>query len=266
MKQKQRQYFRVALLTLIVGCLTYAPATFGSSGQGWDAPITIHEGSKHFTDYQTLYGTGGVAYYQFTISQPTTVHFRVGISRLAPAKFAPQIALFVPNTDTIGPLLPIVQPPQSLAQVYPMTPTERAVDIFTQTVYTSRVVADPTLTVLGTYRLAVYNAGSDNGTVRFDFDRGQDAVPWMDIWRLPVCWWNDQLFAGFSWLTLITPVLVIVGLWLVSKRLVGRRVVPTQPVELITKKRTPQRTVPKKTIVAKPVRRARKTAKKQLKP
>lgn len=228
----------VWLLLCAAGLLVAVPAS--AAGQSWDQPIIIPSGAHHLTDYRTLRGTGGVVYYRLTIGQPTTINISLNISPAAASTFAPQLVLFVPNNVTVGPLLPIVQPPQTIAQVYPMTGPNNAFVLFTQTRYTQRLVATPSLPVPGTYELAVYNAGRASGGVRLDYDRQAVVAEWPAVWQLAPLWWRDQTLAGFSFLTLLLPALFAIGLWIVWLRLDHHR--------LLVHKKYPSRTLPKRKV------------------
>ncbi len=190
---------------------------FGASSL--QQPIQIPT-SGTFLNYQELTGIGDVAYYSLHVTVPETITVHISIPNNAAERFAPQFVVFSPNTLTIGPILPIIQPQNTIAAVYPITPVQPLFNSLTQTDYTSRLVAQPRLQSVGEYTLAVYNAGTSGGKYRLTIDRGNSAtqLTW-DIWNMPLQWWHDQLFAGFGWYTLMTPVLLFLFGWLVYLRL-----------------------------------------------
>ncbi|MEK7537596.1 MAG: hypothetical protein AAB619_01325 [Patescibacteria group bacterium] len=212
---------RILLAIAIVGLTVIGsrPTTAAGTGDSWQQPVTINVNARQFTDYRTLRATGDAVYYRLTVDQPRRVRIQISISRSAAAKFAPQVVLFRPHDTTVGPILPVEQPPETIALVYPMTAPRVVFDVFTQTLYTVRLEAQPVWPTAGTYIFAVYNAGSAGGQYRFLLDRGSAVAQWPDAWQLPIRWWRDQAFAGFSWLTFITPALIALGLWLVWLRL-----------------------------------------------
>lgn len=207
----------IFLVLVIGGSAVYFTAS--TDGKVWQQPIPIPDRSPQFIDYQSLQKTGDVRYYRLHISQPTTTRIELSIPRSVSRKFVPQLVIFEPSDVTIGPILPFDQPLLTLAQVYPATQPRQVVNAFTQTLSTVRLEAQPELTAPGSYILAVYNAGSSAGHVKLTVDRGTSLTQWQDAWLMPVRWWQDQSFAGLSFLTLITPVLIGLTLWFVYLRL-----------------------------------------------
>jgi len=207
----------IFLLLMIGGGVVVS--SVASNGTNWKNPISITDRPQQFIHYHSFQKTGDVSYYRFQVSQPTTARFEISLPRSANAKFAPQLVIFEPSSATIGPILPIEQPPLTIAQVYPVTQPRQAMNAFTQTLSTVRLEAQPEFTVAGTYLFAVYNAGSAAGNFKLVVDHGSSLAQWQDAWLMPVRWWQDQAFAGLSLLTLITPVLIGLALWFVYLRL-----------------------------------------------
>lgn len=229
----------VAIIVLLAAVAGSRP-TSAAEGESWHQPVTITVGRKQFVDYRTLRTTGDAVYYQVTLKEPSRVRFEVSIPRSASPKFVPQVVVFQPNDVTIGPLLPLEQPPQTIALVYPVTQPRIVFDAFTQTLTTVRLEAQPSFAQAGTYTFAVYNAGTVAGQFKFSLDQGASLAQWQDAWQMPTRWWRDQMFAGFSWLTLITPLLIGLCLWLVYLRLDHHRlhvhkIYPSRPPKKNTK-------------------------------
>lgn len=207
--------------------VAFSPRTTAADlGASWEQAIEVDPTASHYLNYRSLHATGDVVYYRLTITQPTRLRMQLGLPEVANAKFVPQVALFKPQMVTIGPVLPIVQPPQTMALVYPLTDPRGVFDPFTQAAYHIRLDAQLSLTTPGTHYFAVYNAGSAAGEYRFVLDRGQPVAAWQDAWTMPMQWWRDQTFAGFSWRTFITPALIALGLWFVWLRLDSHQLHP----------------------------------------
>lgn len=209
----------VGLFIVVLVVVFSLPSRAAGVGETWQRPIIISADHETALYYGQLDKTGDAVYYQMTITTPQTLALRIDVARQANAKFAPQLVVYEPYTTTIGPLLPMDQPPQTIARVYPMTRVEEIFDLTTQVSYAVRLQAEPELAVPGTYRLAVYNAGSAGGTYRLVLGNNTMMAKWPDVWMMPIYWWHDQTFTGFSWLTLIFPVILALLLWLVYLRL-----------------------------------------------
>lgn len=205
------------MLVLVVGLTKSSLAS--DRGLTWQVPIDISADQQPFIHYAKLYTTGDAVYYRVTVSAPSSIRFEVSTSRSATSKFAPQVVLFQPNDTTVGPILPVEQPPQTIALVYPITQPRESFDAFTQTVSSVRLEARPVFYIPGTYTFAIYNAGSSGGQFKFTLVQGTSNAVWQDAWQMPYRWWQDQTFAGFSWLTLITPLLLGLCVWSVYLRL-----------------------------------------------
>lgn len=192
----------------------------------WQQPIPLSTTVNNSHDYRILSGSGGVAYYRLSVPAPTTHRVVLTIPRSSSPKFAAQIVLFVPSEETFGPLLPFEQPPQTLALVYGRTQPRVIFDAGTQILSTVTLETDIRFPVSGTYLLAVYNAGSEFGQYKLTMNPSSMAMSMSDAFVYPKTWIQDQMFAGFGWLTLITPVLVLLIGWLVYLRLDHHRLHP----------------------------------------
>lgn len=209
----------IIAVTLVFIVVVSTQSTLATDGTTWPEAKNIKLSGGQFIDYRRLSETGDAVYYRVDIAVPSIVRFDVSISRSASTKFVPQVVVYEPSDQTIGPLLPLDQPPETIARVYPITQTRTVFNAFTQTQTDVRLEAQPEFTVPGTYIFAVYNAGTVGGQYRLMLDRGASIAQWQDAWQMPKRWWQDQAFAGFSWLTLITPALITLVVWLVYLRL-----------------------------------------------
>jgi hypothetical protein len=152
-------------ITVLVICLSQ-PSRAAKQGSTWQRPRTLNSKQELVLNYGKLEATGDAVYYRLSIAASLTVKFQIDIPRHASSKFAPQLVVFEPYTSTIGPLLPLAQPPQTIALVYPMTTVKEVFNPATQTAYAVRLEAQPEFKTPGTYLIAVYNAGTVGGTYR----------------------------------------------------------------------------------------------------
>lgn len=188
-------------------------------GSTWQRPLVLDLGSQPFVHYGKLGSTGEAIYFRLPISQPVSPTFQIDIPSNVSPKFAPQLVVFEPYSSTIGPLLPLAQPPKTIALVYPMTTVKEVFDPMTQAAYRIRLEAKPELTTPGTYLIAVYNAGSVGGSYRMMMGDNLSMAKWPDVWMIPMNWWSSQMFVGFSWMTLIFPTILGLLIWLIYLRL-----------------------------------------------
>lgn len=161
---------------------------------------------------QVLYGPlsspGASAWYRFGVNRPTTINVILSVPTWTSEKFQPHLVFYQPESMTIGPVLPMDQPPQTAASVYP--PTESTVRFNSLTLVQERVRLRATLTThqAGWYYLAVYNPGVTAGRYRLEFAGSR--WRWPSILTWPLVWWQDQAWAGWTLVTMFLP------LWLVA--------------------------------------------------
>lgn len=191
------------------------------AGTAWSTARVLNADASLSTAYGQLASVGSVHWYRLGISQPTTLRAEIGTSTATSTDFSPRLAVFQPSSATVGPLLPIPQPPQTTAMVYAATNTaDETFDGLTQIVYSRRLDTTISLPVAGTYYLAVYNAGPAAGQYRLLTNHPQTwDIGWSELWQLPVRWWQDQAFAGWTWRTTLTPLLLAVLIVLVIEQL-----------------------------------------------
>lgn len=237
MKQK------VGLIVTLVSLFLVPTVSQAAAGQSWSSPKVVEQLS--YVDTATLTTTGDVVYYRYTITDATPLAVQITVSRNAAKTFAPQLVIFSPSEVTAHPVLLIDQPPQTIATAYAQTPPETVFDVRTQTLTTLVLEQTTTLVQPGTYYLAVYNAGTTGGEYRLSLTRGVvQTASWTDAWLLPVEWWRDQSFAGFGWLTLITPAVILLFGYLVYLRLDHHQLHPhkiyaaTSKAKPLTRKRS----------------------------
>lgn len=193
----------------LIGWFVALPAQ-AAVGHTWQdaAPVRFH-GSEAVT-YGQLATQNQAAMYVMTIDEPTVIRLELGVPRHAPAEFSPRVVVYQPDSMTLGPALPMEQPPLTLATVYPAVGTDTTFSILTQVSYRLALNTTVQLNQPGTYYLGVYNPSIWSGKYRLEIDQGAVGVAnWSDAWMLPARWWSDQAFAGWSWRTILTPLLVV---------------------------------------------------------
>ena len=156
---------------------------------------------------QTVYGSlaprAGGMFFRFSITKPESFHVRLSQPLNTSKAFEPRFVLYEPDDLTMGPYLPMDQPPQTLATVYPMS--ESVIHFYPATITSSvaKFETDFQLQRPGRYYLAVYNAGGASGRVRLDF--GQMQLTWVSILTWPWHFVQDQAWSGFSLVSLFIP-------------------------------------------------------------
>lgn len=205
-------------------------------GKSWSQAPKIDPFKHQIVDYQWLKGTGDAQYYRIDVNKVAPLRLQVSVPVNSPSLFMPQVAWFEPSSDTIGPSLPIDQPTNTIALIYPRGTPKQVFDIFTQTSYTNIIDIQPEIKTVGTYYLAVYNFGRGDGRYRLMMDQFSPIAQWADAWILPVRWWQDQMFVGFGWQTCITPLLIGLLAWWLWIRLGHHQLRPTRKKLPVAKK------------------------------
>ncbi len=124
------------------------------------------------------------------------------------SRFEPTLVIFQPDTVTAGPLLPIEQPANTLALVYPLQPPERRFERLTQTESALRFRQTIEIDQAGQAYLAVYNASAVPGTYRLILRSSADSFEAAAA-AYPARWWYTQAWAGWSFASLFPPGAVI---------------------------------------------------------
>ncbi len=212
---------RVARISVLVS-LAIAVGLWPSvsqAGQTWQSAQPLSLSATPTILYGQLNSEGQADFYRLNVTRPVTVRLELGQPQAA-RNFVARIVLYQPDGQTIGPVLPMDQPPHTLALVYPASSFRQTFDVFTQVTYSQTLDTPVRLEQTGTYYLAVYSASTPAGRYRLTLDNGQASIAnWSDSWRLPQRWWEDQAFAGWSWQTLFTPTLLLVLAVLVIEQL-----------------------------------------------
>lgn len=229
----RRRSFIVAAIALL---LWLPVVTLGQTVLPWAAADVVEPQQHEVVKYGAL-GINDGTYYRLRLARPAVVQVQVAVATNAPTGFQPQVVVFSPDELTVGPVLPIAQPPATLATLYPASTHRVAFEPFTQ-VFTKTIVSAPHTFGAGETYVAVYNAGNASGRYRLTLNPGSALVQWQDAWQLPVRWWHDQTFAGWGWQSFLTPLLVGLAVWAVWLRLQHHHLHPQRRARATKKKRS----------------------------
>lgn len=168
-------------------------------------PVDVTQ-SNYF--YGALSRSQPARFYTWTIVQPTTVTIEVGLPRQTDSRFNPALVLYQPSTETVGPVLPMEQPPKTMASVYPASLAVEVVEKSTQISYQQRRHLRLALVTAGQYYLAVYTPAPLAGRYRLAISAAtKTSLGTLLTW--PKRWWYAQIWAGYSWETLWVPGMLI---------------------------------------------------------
>lgn len=155
---------------------------------------------------------GEARWYTVVIRRPTRITVDLAVPLSADLRFAPRLVVYRPDPITFGPLLPMAQPPKTVARVYPSTAGRAVVEALTQTEYRRLLRVRLDLPTAGRYYLALYNPSRQAGTFRLNIrPSGTTLISVLDYPRL---WWYSQVWSGWGLISFLAPLtaLVIVGL------------------------------------------------------
>jgi len=185
--------------------------------------------------YGKLSSTGDVRYFTFTISEPQTLNIRLD-EAVRPGDFEPRLVVYEPDARTVGPVLPMPQPPSTIALVYTSNVNRSFTEGPLRTRLNTRIDRSFTLTQTGRYYLAVYNAGRGAGAFRLTVS--SDAEPTWSRSAHFERWWLTSIWFGLESSTLFIPfiaLLAAITAWLIVRH------VPAPPQKrqpTLNKKRT----------------------------
>lgn len=157
--------------------------------------------------YGGLGGSGSAAWFTFSLTEPTTVDVALSVPAGSSKNFQPRLVVYQPESMTVGPVLPISQPPNTAALIYRSTEGPTTFDIVGFVEQQRKLQATLTLPAAGRYYLAVYNAGQASGRWRLQLGQASPAVATLTRW--PIRWWQDQAWAGWTTKTLFLPFWVV---------------------------------------------------------
>lgn len=183
----------------------------------WETAAKIGSLREPALLFGALGSTGDVQFFSMTVKKTGTITAALDVPVWATTKFHPQLVVYQPDGSTTGPTLPMVQPPETIALVYPLTERDRRFEAWTQisTIHRLRTTLD--LPVTGTYYFAVYNAGSESGRFRLTLTP-PTAGSVTNVMGWPRCWWISHIWATPSITTLFAPLVflggIIVILWM----------------------------------------------------
>lgn len=195
----------VVVFSLAVGLISARARHVNTT---WQRAEQLNLGGRSDVRYQALSGTGDVRFYSMVVTKPQTVELVLDVPRWAERRFHPQVVVYQPDTVTAGPGLPMVQPPATIASVYPLGVAKNIFDRRVFLSVTERLRASISLPVAGTYYLAVYNADREPGRYRLSVtSAGEDAAG--TLWEWPRDWWSAQTWSSRSGLVAYMPVVIV---------------------------------------------------------
>ncbi len=211
----------------IAASLVLLPLTVSAAGTSWRSATPLHRVTWSQSAYGQLKSVGQAKFYAFAIARPAAVRIRLDVATGHRA-FIPQVVVYQPDAMTFGPPLPMEQPPNTIATVYPGRSHRTQTDSSTLIQFENRIDVTTQLEQAGTYYIAVYNASTVNGGYRLRL--GQDHIMADDVFAWPVRWWQDQAFAGWSWRTAVVPLIALLLIWLILQAVHRRHFRPRKKV------------------------------------
>lgn len=238
MRQKLPAIITILFLLLLVPALGHARTVVQASttNDSWERAVTLGTNPSTAVLYGRLGDTGDARFYSFSATRASTLTVQVEIAEEATG-LEPRVVLYIPEEITIGPALPMSQPPKTLAAVYPANASKVHVEGPLRTTLTTRVDQSVELPKPGRYYLAVYNAGRASGAYRLSVV-SDPASDWPISIRLR-SWWLANVWLGPQYGALTIPLLI--GVAALAAWLIVRRV--PSPARIRRPGRRPKRTV-----------------------
>ncbi len=174
----------------------------------WQTALPLDLSKQEQVRFGVLQGDGDSRVYHWTGQADQHLRIYLEVPNSTAEKFAPRLVVFSPDSITAGPVLPIEQPANTLATIYPgMNPT-KVFSWLTQSGAKQLVAKELRLPADGDYYAAVYTASSTPGRYQLRVvPRQIDPVAaWLTY---PRRWWFTQIWAGWSWGTVLLPILVL---------------------------------------------------------
>ncbi len=189
-----------------------------TTNNDWEHALSLGRNPTRADLYGRLSGTGDARYYEFSVTKPGTI--RVVMQTVPDVDLLePRLVLYAPEMMTIGPALPMPQPPRTLAAVYGADAKTTTTEGPFRTKLSLRFDHDLQLDTAGTYYLAVYNAGQDTGAYRLRLSTsGAPSLGWNDQFR---SWWLTNAWLGPQFGALTIPLMVGVAAaiaWLIISK------------------------------------------------
>ena len=110
----KKQIITLAILLLALPCISYA----ASKNTEYQKAKNLGSQPAIATEYDVLGATASVRYYRLDITSPTRYQIDLDIDGTQKNVFEPRLVVFRPDSITVGPALPVLQPPSTVAMVY----------------------------------------------------------------------------------------------------------------------------------------------------
>lgn len=208
----------LATVAAAFGLLFFITDGLAKTNNTWQQSIPLGPPLSGRILYGELGGMGDRAFYYFTVTKPTTVTIQLAIPTWAGQRWQPRLVLYRPESTTIGPSLPMAQPPETAATVYPADDWVIVTDPLSSIEYRRVLKTTIEFPQPGRHWLAIYNAGQAGGRWRLTFT-GPATFAKIATW--PGQWWRDQAWAGWALPTMLLPLWVmaaVIVLWLLTHR------------------------------------------------
>lgn len=222
MRFNRRQLVALVALALLWGGPLARAATLNVSAAtdaNWQAASPIRVPTVRNVMFGVFREPYDARIFTFTITRPITMDAAIDVSMETNEHFRPQLVIYRPESYTVGPILPIDQPPRTSAAVYPTTDRMRNFEPMMMANTVRRLTTRLTFDVPGKYYLAVYNASIEPGRWRLELRPPAAAQSVTDFLRT---WWMFRLWSGTLWegiagmaVALAVPTAI---LWLIYRR------------------------------------------------
>jgi len=176
-----------------------------TANHDWQAAVSLGANPGSALLYGRL-SARAAQYYSFTVTQPLTLHVNVEINPRVAGKFDPRIILYSPESITVGPALPMPQPPLTMAAVYPANASVKRVEGPLFTSLLKKVDQYLPIVQPGRYYLAVYNAGPISGAYRLSLVQDVSSASLGNIWQR---WWLTGSWFGPQSGAIIIPLILV---------------------------------------------------------
>ncbi len=210
---------------MVIGILTLGPTVWAgvdvtTENTRWERAEKLTVADEPAVVFGALGSTGDARFYTLRADASSTLSIALDVPVWADPKFHPQIVVYQPDMMTVGPSLPMTQPPSTIALVYPLSGSAKRFEGLTQINIVERLKTTIDLPVAGKYFLAVYNADRVGGRFRLTLsDPSADGRP--ALWSWPKRWWISQTWASSSsavaYLPLVLLGAMIVVTWVITR-------------------------------------------------
>lgn len=212
--------FLLVLGLIIVPTVVSATVSASKKNTTWERAQGLKLTGTPIVQYSVLGSVGDARFFSFTASKPSSLHATIDVPIWSDNKFHPQLIIYQPDTVTMGPNVPVPQPPRTVALIYPSASKDKYFDRKNQISVLERLDATIDIPVDGKYYLAVYNADRAAGRFRITLaEPGEQGI--QSIWMWPRQWWIAQTWASESQISAYLPIVLMLSMvgvtWFIVK-------------------------------------------------